>query len=143
MEQPKDDVLADLRAAIERIEQQSREVYPPIDYSEGLRQLAEEFAARHGFTPPPRPTRSRTPELAPVLRFAIESGIMSEGQARDLDAFGDGIDARLRAGELTEEQAQALTEATAIRDAQAVNRARAPGNRAARRAGAAQNRRRR
>lgn len=133
------DVLADLQAAIEQAEREAREVHPPHEYSEGLRQLAEAFAARYGFTPPPRPA---PPELVPTLRFVIESGIMSEGQARDLDAFADGVLARGRAGELTEEQASELVIETAIRDGLAVNRARARGgNRHARRAEAAQRRR--
>jgi hypothetical protein len=71
------DVLADLQAACERTEQQSRETFRPIEYSDGLQQLAEAFAARHGFAPPPRPRprlEPRAPELAPLLRFAIESG---------------------------------------------------------------------
>lgn len=86
--------------------------------------------------------------LDPILQWAIANGAMSEAQARDCDAFADGVVARMREGELTEEQAAELVAATAIRDAQAVNRARARmaaagGNRAARRAQAAEQRKRR
>jgi len=57
-EQPAgDDVLADLRVAIERVQRQAREPLRPFEYSEGLQQLAEAFAAHHGLTPPPRPAR--------------------------------------------------------------------------------------
>jgi hypothetical protein len=84
--------------------------------------------------------------LDPLLQRAIAAGVMSEAQARDVDALADGITARLLAGEITEEQAQALAEWAAVRDGQAVNRARAraqQGNRAARRAAAAEQRKRR
>lgn len=84
-----------------------------------------------------------TPTLPPLLRAAIEAGVMSRGQAQDVDAFADGLLARMCAGELTEEQVNELAAATAVRDGEAVNRARARagGNRAARRAEAAQRRR--
>lgn len=136
------DILADLEAAIERANREARERLPPHEYSEGLRQLAEAFAARHGYS---RPTVPAPTDLAPSLRFAIESGIMSTGQARDLDAFADGLVARERAGELTHEQALELAGAAAVRDGEAFNRARAraPQNRAERRAQAARQRRRR
>jgi hypothetical protein len=70
---------------------------------------------------PPAPA----PDLDPILQGAIASGIMTEAQARDLDAFADGLVARGRAGELTEEQASELARAAAQRDGEAVNRARA------------------
>jgi hypothetical protein len=48
-------------------------------------------------------------ELDPVLRAAIELGVMSEGQVRDCDAFADGLVARVRSGELTQEQGDEIT----------------------------------
>lgn len=72
-----------------------------------------------------RPPRERAPQLDPLLQNAIASGVMSEAEARDLDAFADGIVARMRAGELTQKQADDLVSLTAIRDAQAKLRARA------------------
>jgi hypothetical protein len=135
------DPLADLIAALEQLERQSREPLRPVEPDAQLEALAEAFAARHGYSRPPRPAPA---ELAFSLRFAIESGIMSEGQARDVDATADGLVARMRAGEITEEQGLELAGAAAVRDGQAVNRARARaagGNRAARRAEAAEQRR--
>lgn len=63
-------------------------------------------------------------DLDPLLQRAIAAGIMTEAQARDVDAFADGILARGRAGELTEEQADELVRAAAQRDGEAELRAR-------------------
>lgn len=65
------------------------------------------------------------PDLDPMLQQAIAAGVMSEAQARDLDAFADGLCARGRAGEITEQQALEHARAAAQRDGEAVNRARA------------------
>jgi hypothetical protein len=77
------------------------------------------------------------PELDPLLLAAIDAGIMTEAQARDVDAFADGILARGRAGEITEAQADELIQRQALRDGLAWR----ASNRAARRADAAQRRR--
>lgn len=137
------DILADLDAAIEIAEREARGPTRARELPEGLLQLAEAFAARHGFSPPPRsaPELARLATLPPTLQFAIASGIVSEGQARDVDAFGDGLADRVISGELTLAQAGEITSAAAVRDGQAVNRARAR-NRAERRAEPAQSRRR-
>lgn len=135
------DPVADLQAALEQLERQAREPRRPFEPDAQLQALAEAFAARHGYSRPPRPAPA---ELAFSLRFAIESGIMSEGLARDVDATADGLVARIRAGEITEEQGLELAAAAAVRDGQAVNRARAraQGNRHERRAAAAKQRKR-
>lgn len=70
----------------------------------------------------PRPAN---PELAAPLQWAIDNGIMTLEQARDVDALADGLVARVREGEITEEQGHELAAAAALRDGQAVNRARA------------------
>ena len=88
--------------------------------------------------------------LHPVLARVVARGLMSEAQARDVDAFADGVLERVRSGEITREQGDELVQAQAIRDALAFKRARAAGapapaasNRAARRAEAAKQRKRR
>ena len=67
--------------------------------------------------------------LDPLLEQAIAAGELTEAQALDVEAFADGILARVRAGELTRAQARALTAATAIRDARAELAARARARR--------------
>lgn len=64
------------------------------------------------------------PKLAPILERAIAAGIMSEQQARDVDAFADGLVARVDAGELMPEEGAALCLETATRNALAERRAR-------------------
>jgi len=71
------------------------------------------------------PTAAPAADLDPLLQRAMALGVMSEAQARDVDAFADGLCARGRAGEITEEQAHELARAAAQRDGEAVNRARA------------------
>ena len=83
--------------------------------------------------------------LHPVLARVVARGLMSEAQARDVDAFADGVLARVRCGEITRQQGDDLVMAQAVSDALAFKRARAaqaPRNRAARRAEAAARRRR-
>jgi hypothetical protein len=65
------------------------------------------------------------PDLDPLLQQAIAAGVMTEAQARDVDALADGLCARGRAGEITEEQAHQLAREAAQRDGEAFNRARA------------------
>jgi hypothetical protein len=65
------------------------------------------------------------PDLDPMLQRAIALGIMTEAQARDVDALADGIVARGRAGEITEEQGAELARTAAQRDGEAELRARA------------------
>ena len=63
-------------------------------------------------------------KLDPLLRAAIRSGAMTEAEARDVDAFADGIVARVREGQLTVEQAAELARRQGTQDALARNRAR-------------------
>lgn len=63
-------------------------------------------------------------ELDPALRAAIRAGLMTEAQARDVDAFADGIVARIRAGEMTEEEASSLAVKQGIADGLAALRKR-------------------
>src|SRR5262245_32466853 len=152
--------LDDLRAFAERLEREAREPLRPFIPDPGLARLAAAVAERYGLSPPPgasdlsgeleqlvngfrdgRPRESGPLGLDPVLEWAIGRGVMSHGQARDLDAFADGLAARVRDGEITEEEGDDLAHAQAVRDAQAVLRARARGgNRRDRRAEAAQQR---
>jgi len=43
-------------------------------------------------------------DLDPLLQWAVHSRLLTLGQALDADAFADGLDARVRAGEITEEE---------------------------------------
>ena len=70
---------------------------------------------------PPAPAA----DLDPLLQRAIAAGVMTEAQARDVDAFADGVVARVAAGELTEEQGDELVARRATSDAHAELRARA------------------
>ncbi len=63
-------------------------------------------------------------KLDPWLRAAVRAGLMTEQQALDADAFGDGLVQRVKDGELTIEQAEALAAKQGTADALAVNRAR-------------------
>lgn len=68
---------------------------------------------------------SETSDLDPILQRAIALGLLTEAQARDVDALADGIVARVRDGELTDEQGDAIVAAAAVRDGVAELRARA------------------
>jgi len=63
-------------------------------------------------------------DLDLLLRAAVASGLMTEAQARDVDAFADGLARRILDGELTEAEAHALAAAQAITDAKAQKRGR-------------------
>jgi hypothetical protein len=81
-----------------------------------LLQVAERLAGG------PLPDEQMGPFL---LLAAVELGHMSEQEARDLEAFADGLDARVIEGELTAEQAGNIGAAQAVRDGEAILRARA------------------
>lgn len=63
-------------------------------------------------------------DLDPLLQWAVRSGLMTEAQARDVDAFADGVVQRKRAGELSAEEADRLVVRRAYSDAVAFNRGR-------------------
>lgn len=64
--------------------------------------------------------------LDPRLRLMVQCGLMTEQQARDVDAFADGLCARIAAGELTVEEAGALAAKQGTEDAVRYKRGRKP-----------------
>lgn len=64
------------------------------------------------------------PKLAPILERAVAAGVLTEAQARDVDALADGLASRVTSGELTQEQCDELARDAAQRDGAAVRRAR-------------------
>lgn len=65
------------------------------------------------------------PKMAPMLETAIAAGIITEGQARDADAYADRLASQIVSGELTIEQARAQADRDATRDGEAIRRSRA------------------
>lgn len=63
-------------------------------------------------------------DLDPLLQWAVHSRLLTLGQALDADAFADGLDARVRAGEITEEEGLELAHEQAMSDGRAMLRAR-------------------
>ena len=62
--------------------------------------------------------------MDPLLRWAVRQGIITEGQAQDADALGDGLATRVMAGELTVQQAGELAAKQGLSDGAAIKRAR-------------------
>jgi hypothetical protein len=60
-----------------------------------------------------------------MLERAIEAGIITEAQARDADAYADGLASRIVSGDLSIEQARAQAERDASRDGTAIRASRA------------------
>ena len=58
------------------------------------------------------------------LRLLVVMGLMTEDQARDADAFADGLADQIVAGESTLEEAERLAGERAIADAKAFSKAR-------------------
>ena len=65
-----------------------------------------------------------TKQLDPQLERAVRLGLMTRAAAEDIDAFADGIVARVVSGEITKEEGNRLTVEQAVKDALALNRAR-------------------